>query len=136
MRAKVMRLLRRTAGRWLADLDPMTLLDHCFAHVYTSRLAPAAYLLTAPVAEVYFFFLVQRFIDRRRSAAHSTYCMFTDAADALRFWETQLKESPATLKSILRGWFSPPPEETDLQMCRDNVAEFLMCAHARRRCLI
>lgn len=99
-----------------------TFFDAVFCCVYCSSLGPVLYLLSAPVAEVYFYYMVRRFIDRQRGSRHATFHALTDPATATRFWEMQLKESPEGLHAMLRGWFLP--SDPDLQLCRENVAEF------------
>ena len=90
----------------------------CFCH----SLGLLVYLFTWPVAELYFHYLVRRFVAQQTAARHATFHVLTDPAEAQRFWEMQLKESPDAIHAMLRGWFLPSNPE--LSLCRENVAEF------------
>ena len=96
--------------------------DRLFAAVFCSRYAPLAYMLTAPVAEAYFFLLSRRFMRRHAAAPHGTHSMDQDATDAIRFWELQAAEDPSGIKPLLRGWFVGEPA---LEAKRGNLIEFL-----------
>ena len=101
----------------------MQICDYIFAFVFTSRLAPLAYLLTFPFAEAYFYSVATRFMEQQKNAEHGTYSPFVDAAEGIRFWELQMEDNPARIASILRGWFLG---DSSLEMKRGNVREFLL----------
>jgi hypothetical protein len=90
--------------------------------VYCSRLAPLAYALTAPVAELYFHNLVHRFRERRQRCDHATFARHTDVADSERAWELTLGEGAEATHAVLRSFIQGDPS---LPIRRDNLAEFL-----------
>ena len=98
--------------------------DRAFGTIFCSSFALLFYLLSAPFAELYFHFLVKRFIARQRTSDHMTFHALVNPAEAIRFWEMQLRESPHQLLAMLRGWFDP--SDPSLALCRENVAEFLV----------
>jgi len=99
------KLGRRPAPRsasWGGSVERLS--DAAFAYVFTSRLAPLAYLLTLPFAELYFYRITRRFMAEQKVAEHHTFSPFVDAAEAIRFWEFQMLENPARIHALLRGW--------------------------------
>ena len=66
---------RRSAATALSALDEL------FASLFCSPLGPVIYLLTAPLAELHFYFLVRRFASRRAVCKHATHSLRADAAE-------------------------------------------------------
>ena len=80
------------------------MLDRLFARVYCGSFGILAYMLTAPIAELHFYFLVKRFVSDREGQ-HGTHSLCSDCAEAIRMWEQQLMSPPEALDAFVRGWF-------------------------------
>ena len=95
--------------------------DSVFSLLFCNGLSPLIYLLTCPLAELWFFHMSQRFIDKQSKAEHGTYTS-RDAAEAVRCLKIHIAENPNAVERLLRGWFQGDPS---LELRRGNVREFL-----------
>ena len=100
----------------------VALADEVFVLIFCSSLAPIAYLLTLPLAELYFRLLARRFVARQQLSQHATFSRSADVADSAHCWEMKLKEGTSATNAMLRGFFNGDPS---IPMRRDNLCEFL-----------
>ena len=98
-------------------------LDRGFAKVYGGRCGLLAYLLSAPLAELHFYYLTRRFLRKRAADRHHTHSLGVDANGALRMWERLVASStPQQIDALLRGWFD---SASDAAPRRGNVLDLM-----------
>ena len=100
----------------------IALADEVFVLIFCSSFAPIAYLLTLPLAELYFRHVARRFVARQQLSQHATFSHSADAADSAHCWEMKLKEGTSATNAMLRGFFNGDPS---IPLKRDNLCEFL-----------